>query len=65
MYVLRTGVAWPEVPAEALGISGLMAWRRVRDWTEAGVLPCLHTALLGELRDAVSSSKTLRPSPAP
>ncbi|MDQ0681127.1 hypothetical protein QFZ56_000090 [Streptomyces achromogenes] len=30
----------------------MTAWRRLRDWTEAGVWPCLHAALLSELRRA-------------
>ena len=50
--VLRTGVAWRDVPAETVGCSGVMAWRRLRDWTEAGVWPRLHAALLTELRRA-------------
>ncbi len=37
MYVLRTGVAWRDLPAETVGCSGVTAWRRLRDWTEAGV----------------------------
>jgi transposase len=52
MYVLRTGVAWRDVPTEAVGCSGVTAWRRLRDWTEAGVWPRLHAALLTELRRA-------------
>lgn len=52
MYVLRIGVAWRDVPAEAVGSSGVTAWRRLRDWTEAGVWPRLHAALLTELRRA-------------
>ncbi len=52
LYVLRTGVAWRDVPAETVGCSGVTAWRRLRDWTEAGVWPRLHTALLAELRRA-------------
>ncbi|OKJ62460.1 transposase [Streptomyces sp. CB02261] len=52
MYVLRTGVAWRDVPAETVGCSGVTAWRRLRDWTEAGVLPRLHAVLLTELRRA-------------
>lgn len=52
MYVLRTGVAWRDVPAEIVGCSGVTAWRRLRDWTEAGVWPRLHAALLTELRRA-------------
>ncbi|GAA4011311.1 IS5 family transposase [Streptomyces marokkonensis] len=52
LFVLRTGVAWRDVPAETVGCSGVTAWRRLRDWTEAGVWPCLHAALLTELRRA-------------
>lgn len=52
MYVLRTGVAWRDVPAKSVGCSGVTAWRRLRDWTEAGVWPRLHAALLAELRRA-------------
>ncbi|MGW2441873.1 IS5 family transposase [Streptomyces goshikiensis] len=52
MYVLRTGVAWRDVPTETVGCSGVTAWRRLRDWTEAGVWPRLHAALLTELRRA-------------
>ena len=52
MYVLRTGVAWRDVPAESVGCSGVTAWRRLRDWTEAGVWPRLHSTLLGDLRRA-------------
>ncbi|MFI1523950.1 IS5 family transposase [Kitasatospora cineracea] len=52
IYVLRTGVAWRDVPAQAVGCSGVTPWRRLWDWTEAGVWPRLHTALLTELRRA-------------
>lgn len=52
MYVLRTGVAWRDVPAETVGCSGVTAWRRLRDWTKAGVWSRLHAALLTELRRA-------------
>ncbi|MGI5254081.1 IS5 family transposase [Actinacidiphila glaucinigra] len=52
VYVLRKGVAWRDVPAGVVGCSGVTAWRRLRDWTEAGVWPRLHTELLAELRKA-------------
>lgn len=52
MDVLRTGVTWRDVPAETVGCSVVTAWRRLRDWTEAGVWPRLHAVLLTELRDA-------------
>jgi transposase len=50
LYVLRTDVAWRDVPRQLVGCSGVTAWRRLRDWTEAGIWPRLHTALLTELR---------------
>ncbi|MEV6536913.1 IS5 family transposase [Streptomyces sp. NPDC048448] len=52
LYVLRTVVAWRDVPRQLVGCSGVTAWRRLRDWTEAGIWPRLHTALLTELRAA-------------
>ncbi|CAM5496478.1 hypothetical protein GCM10010345_84480 [Streptomyces canarius] len=50
--MLRTGVTWADVPTEAIGRSGVTCWRRLRDWTEAGVRPRLHEILLAELRKA-------------
>lgn len=50
VYVLRKSVSWRDVPAELVGCSGVTAWRRLRDWTEAGVWPRLHEVLLAELR---------------
>lgn len=50
VYVLKTGVSWREVPREVAGCSGVTCWRRLRDWTEAGVWPELHRVLLDELR---------------
>jgi transposase len=50
--VLRTGVARREVPPQVVGGSGMTAWRRLRDWSEAGVWPRRHATLLTELRAA-------------
>ena len=50
VYVLRKGVAWRDVPVQVVGCSGVTSWRRLREWTEAGVWPRLHEALLAELR---------------
>lgn len=50
VYVLRKSVSWRDVPAEWVGCSGVTAWRRLRDWTEAGVWSRLHEVLLAELR---------------
>ena len=51
LLVLRTGMAWKDVPA-ALGCSGKTCWRRLRDWHEAGVWANLHRALGEQLHDA-------------
>ncbi|MEU8836776.1 IS5 family transposase [Streptomyces sp900116325] len=50
VYVLRKSVSRRDVPTERIGCSGVTAWRRLRDWTEAGVWPRLHEVLLAELR---------------
>lgn len=50
VFVLKHGVGWAQVPRSALGVSGVTCWRRLRDWTEAGVWPKLHEELLAELR---------------
>jgi transposase len=52
VYVLCKSVSWRDVPAEQVGCSGVTAWRRLRDWTEAGVWPQLHEVLPAELRAA-------------
>lgn len=52
VYVLRKGVAWRDVPIQVVGCSGVTAWRRLRDWTEAGIWLRLHEVLLAELRTA-------------
>ncbi|MFJ2560646.1 MULTISPECIES: IS5 family transposase [unclassified Streptomyces] len=52
VYALRTGVTWADVPTEMIGCSGVTCWRRLRDWTGAGVRPRLHEVLLSELRRA-------------
>lgn len=50
--MLRKNVSWRDVPVERAGCSGVTAWRRLRDWTEAGVWPLLHEVLLAALRKA-------------
>ena len=52
VFVLKTGIAWNQLPTGLVGCSGVTCWRRLRDWTEAGVWPALHEALLAELRAA-------------
>jgi transposase len=52
VFVLKTGIAWNQLPASLVGCSGVTCWRRLRDWSEAGVWPELHELLLAELRAA-------------
>ena len=51
VFVLVTGIAWRFVPRE-LGCSGVTAWRRLRDWQQAGVWERLHQTLLDRLNAA-------------
>lgn len=49
VFVLRTGMPWRFVPAELGCGSGVTCWRRLRQWTQAGVWPKVHRRLLREL----------------
>ena len=39
VFVLKTGIGWNQLPRSWFGCSGTTCWRRLRDWTEAGVWP--------------------------
>jgi transposase len=52
LFVLRTGIAWEDLPPELGCGSGITCWRRLRDWQEAGVWDRLHEELLRRLRGA-------------
>lgn len=49
VYVLRTGMPWRMIPVELGCGSGVTCWRRLRDWTAAGVWPRIHRLLLDAL----------------
>ena len=49
LFVLCTGIRWEWLPQELGYGSGMTCWRRLRDWTEAGVWDQLHRFLLSEL----------------
>jgi transposase len=49
LYVDRYGVPWQALPTAAFGVSGSSCWRRLRDWTKAGIWPTLHRRLLNRL----------------
>lgn len=37
LFVLKTGIAWEDLPQEMGCGSGMTCWRRLRDWQAAGV----------------------------
>ncbi|MFE8910436.1 IS5 family transposase [Streptomyces globisporus] len=50
--VLHTGIGWEHLPQEIGFGSGMTCWRRLAEWTEAGVWAPLHEVLLAKLRSA-------------
>jgi transposase len=46
VFVLRAGIAWNMLPAEMGCGSGVTCWRRLRDWTKAGVWAAIHAKML-------------------
>ncbi|RKH56654.1 IS5 family transposase [Corallococcus llansteffanensis] len=49
VFVFRTGIAWEMLPAKQFGLSGMTAWRRLEQWTRAGVFEQLQRVLLNEM----------------
>src|SRR5436190_5467067 len=52
LFVLHTGIAWTQLPAELGFGSGVACWRRLDEWQTAGVWERLHAVLLARLRAA-------------
>ena len=52
LFVLHTGIGWEHLPRELGFGCGMTAWRRLRDWQQAGVWERLHALLLAELHAA-------------
>jgi transposase len=52
LFVLKTGMAWEDLPQEMGCGSGMTCWRRLRDWQKAGVWDNIHRVLLSQLRRA-------------
>lgn len=51
LFVLHTGIPWEDLP-QSLGYgSGMTCWRRLRDWSAAGVWEQLHQGMLTRLRE--------------
>jgi len=49
LFVLKTGIAWEDLPQELGGGCGVPCRRRLRDWQAAGVWDALHRHLLDQL----------------
>jgi len=52
LFVLKSGIAWQDLPQELGCGSGMTCWRRLRDWQKAGVWKKLHHELLRRLQAA-------------
>jgi len=52
LFVLHTGIGWEHLPQELGFGCGMTAWRRLRDWQQAGVWEKLHELLRSELHAA-------------
>jgi transposase len=50
VFVLRTGIAWVDLPAELGCGCGMTCLRRLRDWQIAGVWPEVQRVLAENLR---------------
>jgi transposase len=46
LFVLKTGIAWEDLPQEMGCGSGMTCWRCLRDWQKAGVWDKIHLVLL-------------------
>ena len=51
LFVLRTGIPWEYLPRELGYGSGMTCWRRLHEWTQAGVWQSIHEAILRRLRE--------------
>lgn len=49
LFILKSGLPWNMLPQEMGCGSGVTCWRRLQEWTEAGVWPELHRRLLRRL----------------
>ena len=52
LFVLKTGMAWEDLPQEMGCGSGMTCWRRLQEWQAAKVWRKLHQVLLNRLGEA-------------
>ena len=51
LFVLHTGIPWADLPQSLGHGRGMTCWRRLRDWSAAGVWQRLHQSMLIRLRE--------------
>jgi transposase len=52
VFVLKTGLAWEDLPQEMGCGCGMTCWRRLSEWEQAGVWHGIHQAILERLEGA-------------
>ena len=52
LFVLKTGIAWEDLPHEAFGCSYKTCTRRIAEWTRLGIWQQMHELFLAKLRGA-------------
>lgn len=52
LFVLKTGIAWEDLPAEAFGCSYKTCKRRIEEWSRLGLWLRIHRLFLDRLRAA-------------
>ena len=52
LFVLKTGIAWEDLPQEAFGCSYKTCVRRLAEWSNLGLWPRIHRVFLAKLRGA-------------
>jgi transposase len=52
LFVLKTGIAWVDLPLEAFGCSYKTCQRRLQAWTKLGLWQQIHELFLAKLRGA-------------
>lgn len=50
LFVLKTGIAWEDLPLEAFGCSYKTCTRRLHEWTGLGIWQQIHELFLARLR---------------
>jgi transposase len=52
LFVLKTGIAWEDLPTEAFGCSYKTCKRRMEEWSRLGIWQRIHQLFLNKLRSA-------------